>query len=119
MAEDGDRRIRELFESASQAFAGGRVQDAERLMRQAEADAPRHPLVQNEIAAKELTVPWEMQVPGAKDYYFVVPEQKQSSPAIRVFRDWLLEASKQYRGELNELANDVRDREVRKVKQSA
>jgi LysR family glycine cleavage system transcriptional activator len=65
--------------------------------------------VQNEIASKELTVPWEMLVPGAKDYYFVVPEQKESSPAIRVFRDWLLDASKQYRVELSELANDVQD----------
>jgi len=54
MAEEGDRRIRQLFESASQAFASGRAQDAERLMRQAEAEAPRHPLVQNEIARRML-----------------------------------------------------------------
>ena len=54
MAEEGDRRVWQLFESASQAFASGRAQDAERLMRQAEAEAPRHPLVQNEIARRML-----------------------------------------------------------------
>ena len=57
--------------------------------------------VQGELAAGALTVPWEMLVPGAKDYYFVVPEQKQASPAIRAFRDWLLEASKHYRDEVD------------------
>mgnify|MGYP003694683451 CR=1 FL=1 len=54
MAEGDDRRIRQLIESATQAFAGGRAQDAERLLRQAEAEAPRHPLVLNEIARRML-----------------------------------------------------------------
>jgi LysR family glycine cleavage system transcriptional activator len=55
--------------------------------------------VQGELDSGELTVPWQMLVEGAKDYYFVVPEQKQSSAAIRAFRDWLLEVSKHYRAE--------------------
>ena len=54
MAEGDDRRIRQLIESATQAFAGGRAQDAERLLRQAEAEAPGHPLVLNEIARRML-----------------------------------------------------------------
>lgn len=54
MIDDGDRRIRHLFESASSAFAGGRAQDAERLVRQAQAEAPQHPLVLNETAARML-----------------------------------------------------------------
>jgi Flp pilus assembly protein TadD len=54
MAEGDDQRIRQLIESATQAFAGGRPQDAERLLRQAEAEAPGHPLVLNEIARRML-----------------------------------------------------------------
>jgi len=52
MTDDEDRRIRQMFESANQAFASGRGQAAERLLRQAEAEAPAHPLVQNQIAAR-------------------------------------------------------------------
>src|SRR5712664_2958469 len=54
MAEGDDRRIRQLIESATQAFAGGRAQDAERFLRQAEAEAPGHPLVLNEAARRML-----------------------------------------------------------------
>lgn len=38
-----DRRIRQLIESAGQADAAGRRQEAAQLVRQAEAAAPRHP----------------------------------------------------------------------------
>jgi aspartate beta-hydroxylase len=54
MAEGDDRRIRQLIESATQALASGRAQDAERLLRQAELEAPRHPLVLNEIGRRML-----------------------------------------------------------------
>jgi aspartyl/asparaginyl beta-hydroxylase (cupin superfamily) len=54
MAEADDRRIRQLIEAAAQAFAGGRGADAERLINQAEAEAPRHPLVLNEIGKRKL-----------------------------------------------------------------
>ena len=54
MDKDLDLRIRQIFQSAAQAVESGRVQDAEQLLRQAEAEAPRHPLVQNEIARQML-----------------------------------------------------------------
>ncbi len=56
MAEaDGDeRRIRQLIELAMQAQAGGRPQEAENFLRQAQSEAPRHPLVLNEIARRML-----------------------------------------------------------------
>jgi aspartate beta-hydroxylase len=49
-----DRRIRQLIENAAQASASGRVQEADQLVRQAEAEAPRHPLVLNETARRLL-----------------------------------------------------------------
>ena len=49
-----DRRIRQLIETAAQASASGRVQEADSLVRQAEAEAPRHPLVLNETARRLL-----------------------------------------------------------------
>jgi aspartate beta-hydroxylase len=52
--EQDDRRIRQLIESASQASLAGRVREADQLVRQAEAEAPRHPLVLNETARRLL-----------------------------------------------------------------
>jgi aspartate beta-hydroxylase len=49
-----DRRIRELIGGAAQAVATGRPYDAERLVRQAENEAPDHPLVLNEIGKRRL-----------------------------------------------------------------
>lgn len=49
-----DRRIRELIETAAHAHSNGRIQDAERLLRQAEAEAPQHPLVLNEAGRRLL-----------------------------------------------------------------
>ncbi|HEY0749330.1 MAG TPA: aspartyl/asparaginyl beta-hydroxylase domain-containing protein [Steroidobacteraceae bacterium] len=49
-----DRRIRLLIENAAQASASGRVQEADQLVRQAEAEAPGHPLVLNESARRLL-----------------------------------------------------------------
>ena len=54
IGQNGDRRIRQLIETAAQAAAGGRLQEADRLVRQAEAEAPRHPLVLNETARRLL-----------------------------------------------------------------
>lgn len=54
MLEGDDRRIRQLMESAAQASASGREQEAERLVRQAEAEAPSHPLVLNDVARRML-----------------------------------------------------------------
>jgi aspartyl/asparaginyl beta-hydroxylase (cupin superfamily) len=49
-----DRRIALLVESITQALAQGRVQDAATLLRQAQAQAPNHPLVVNETAREML-----------------------------------------------------------------
>ena len=54
MSAGDDRRIRELIQLAAQATAGGQARDAERLLRQAAAEAPRHPLVLNESARRLL-----------------------------------------------------------------
>ncbi|MCW5296785.1 LysR family transcriptional regulator [Herbaspirillum lusitanum] len=53
--------------------------------------------VMDDIESGQLTVPWEMVVPGAKDYYFVVPEQKQASQGVQLFLAWLLKVAEQYR----------------------
>ncbi len=52
--------------------------------------------VMDDIKSGQLTVPWEISVPGAKDYYFVVPEQKQASQGVQVFLTWMLEVTAQY-----------------------
>jgi aspartyl/asparaginyl beta-hydroxylase (cupin superfamily) len=49
-----DQRIRSLIASARQAAESGRPHDAGQLMRQAEREAPRHPLVLNETAVSML-----------------------------------------------------------------
>ena len=54
IGQNDDRRIRQLIETAAQASASGRVQEADRLVRQAEAEAPKHPLVLNETARRLL-----------------------------------------------------------------
>jgi aspartyl/asparaginyl beta-hydroxylase (cupin superfamily) len=54
MGAESDQRIRQLFDAAAQAIATGRAPEAERLVRQAEAEAPRHPLVLNETARRML-----------------------------------------------------------------
>jgi hypothetical protein len=54
IGHNDDRRIRQLIETAAQASASGRVQEADRLVRQAESEAPKHPLVLNETARRLL-----------------------------------------------------------------
>ena len=49
-----DRHIRQLVETAAQAAARGLAEEADRLVRQAEAEAPRHPLVLHECARRLL-----------------------------------------------------------------
>lgn len=49
-----DRQIRQLIDAATQASASGRPYDAERMLRQAETQAPNHPLVLNEIGKRKL-----------------------------------------------------------------
>lgn len=49
-----DQHIRELVATAAQALASGRAEESDRLVRRAEAEAPRHPLVLNESARRLL-----------------------------------------------------------------
>ncbi len=49
-----DLRIRQLFEQANLAFSSGRPVDGERMLRQAQSEAPQHPLVLNETARRKL-----------------------------------------------------------------
>jgi aspartate beta-hydroxylase len=55
MPEADDRRIRQLVSLAAQSLAEGRAQEAGQMVRQAEAEAPRHPLVLNEIGKRRLS----------------------------------------------------------------
>jgi aspartate beta-hydroxylase len=52
--QSDDIRVRELVESAMQAESRGQSQHAQQLLRQAEAVAPSHPLILNEIARRLL-----------------------------------------------------------------
>ena len=79
MTMGDDRRIRELVRSASLAFSGARPQDAERLLRQAEAEAPRHPLVLSEIARRMcLTGNWS----GAREVLEQAVKTDPSQPCL-------------------------------------
>jgi aspartate beta-hydroxylase len=49
-----DLRIRQLIEAADRAFANDRPDEAQRLLQQAEREAPSHPLVLNEAARRML-----------------------------------------------------------------
>ncbi len=49
-----DQRVAQLIDSAYAALAQGRQAEADRLMREAESSAPRHPLVLNEIGQRKL-----------------------------------------------------------------
>jgi aspartate beta-hydroxylase len=54
IGQNADRHIRQLIETAAQAMASGLAEEAERLVRRAEAEAPSHPLVLNETARRLL-----------------------------------------------------------------
>ena len=48
-------RIQQLIDAAAEARQRGHLDDAGRLLRQAELEAPRHPRVLNEVALERLT----------------------------------------------------------------
>ena len=55
VATRDDERIPRLIDAATRALANGRAEDVSRLLRQAELEAPQHPLVLNEIGRRMLT----------------------------------------------------------------
>ena len=76
-----DIRVRELVELAMQAESRGQSQHAEQLLRQAEAAAPNHPLILNEIARRLLLAG------NAKGAYAVLKpavDANPSSPSLLV-----------------------------------
>ncbi|MEO7208260.1 MAG: hypothetical protein ABI356_01570 [Steroidobacteraceae bacterium] len=54
ISQNDDRRVRDLIGAAAQALASGLAEEADHLVRRAEAEAPRHPLVLNEAARRLL-----------------------------------------------------------------
>jgi aspartyl/asparaginyl beta-hydroxylase (cupin superfamily) len=54
MLVDSEKEVRRLIDAATQAAARGQPYDAELMLRRAEAAAPRHPLVLNEVGKRRL-----------------------------------------------------------------
>lgn len=52
-----------------------------------------------EIASGRLIQPFPLLASAGWSYYLVYPESRRNSPKIRLFRDWILDASKSLRGE--------------------
>ena len=79
MAANGDQRISMLVDAAAQAFAAGRADEGERLIRQAELEAPRHPLVLNEIGRRRLTAG---DMAGAYEILSQAAKDEPSNPSV-------------------------------------
>jgi LysR family glycine cleavage system transcriptional activator len=50
----------------------------------------RTPLVEADIAAGRLVVPFDVVLPDEAGYYVVAPEESADTPKIALFRDWLI-----------------------------
>ena len=69
----------QLFEGAALALERGQAQEADRLFRQAQAEAPRHPLVRNESARLMLVAG---NPAGAQQLLEQVVKDAPSNPSI-------------------------------------
>ena len=56
------------------------------------------PLVQSEIEAGRLVVPFDLAAPASFSYFLVTPEAAERNPATNAFRQWLLTQSAPERG---------------------
>ncbi|WP_277053281.1 LysR family transcriptional regulator [Zestomonas thermotolerans] len=56
-------------------------------------------LIERELADGRLVVAMPHSSVSDRAYYLIIPERKVESAALRAFRDWLLEAARQYREE--------------------
>ena len=74
-----DQRIKTLIDAATRALAEGRAVEAERLMRQAELEAPRHPLVLNEIGRRLLQ---SGNLAGAHEVLATAARELPSNPSV-------------------------------------
>lgn len=52
----------------------------------------RSPLVERDVREGRLVVPFEVKLPADAGYYVVAPEATAETPAIAVFRQWLLDS---------------------------
>jgi LysR family glycine cleavage system transcriptional activator len=50
----------------------------------------RTPLVEADIAAGRLVVPFDVMLPDEAGYYVVAPEESAETPKVALFRDWLV-----------------------------
>lgn len=53
--------------------------------------------VMNELASGELLIPCDLPLRSEKGYYLMFPEQKQCSPLLDAFRQWLRKTAREYR----------------------
>jgi LysR family transcriptional regulator, glycine cleavage system transcriptional activator len=51
-------------------------------------------LIEDELAAGRLVLPFDIIVQSEHAYYLIHPEEKRDVPAVRAFRDWLLAESR-------------------------
>jgi aspartyl/asparaginyl beta-hydroxylase (cupin superfamily) len=92
-----DQRIAMLIDAASQALAGGRSDEAGRLLQQAEREAPRHPLVLNEIGRRRLLAG---DVSGAHELLAQAVKDEPSNPHIWINLAAALRGLKRYEEEM-------------------
>lgn len=50
-------------------------------------------LFRDEIASGRLIQPFSLLAPAGRGYYLVYPESRRNAPKIKMFRDWMLEAT--------------------------
>jgi LysR family glycine cleavage system transcriptional activator len=50
-------------------------------------------LFRDEIASGRLLQPFSLLAPAGRGYYLVYPESRRNAPKIKMFRDWMLEAT--------------------------
>lgn len=50
-------------------------------------------LFRDEIASGRLVRPFSLMAPAGRGYYLVYPESRRNAPKIKMFRDWMLEAT--------------------------
>ncbi|HWV20369.1 MAG TPA: LysR substrate-binding domain-containing protein [Devosia sp.] len=50
-------------------------------------------LFRDEIASGRLLQPFKLLAPAGRGYYLVYPESRRNAPKVKLFRDWMLEAT--------------------------
>jgi LysR family glycine cleavage system transcriptional activator len=50
-------------------------------------------LFRDEVASGRLVQPFDLMATAEKGYYLVYPENRRNVPRIKLFRDWIMEAT--------------------------